>query len=55
MRERANAKLTLADLFADPTNEFILDDEWLDNEADPPEMWWCRILTPDEKKAITWR
>jgi len=55
MKERANARLTLAELFANPSDPFIFDDLWLDNEADPPECWWYRILTPDEKKAITWR
>jgi hypothetical protein len=55
MNERADGKLTLADLIADPKNPFILDDPWLDPEADPPPCWWYRILTPDELKAVTWR
>jgi hypothetical protein len=55
MKERADAELTLADLIADPKNPFILDDPWLDSEADPPECWWYRVMSEQEKQAITWR
>jgi hypothetical protein len=49
--------LHLADLFADleHPSEFLLDDPWLDGEADPPEYWYIRILTLEESAAITWR
>jgi hypothetical protein len=50
MRERADANLTLADLVADldHPSEFLLDDPWLDSEADPPFMWWCRPMSAQE-------
>jgi hypothetical protein len=53
----SDSELTLADLFADldHPNPFLLDDPWLDSEADPPAMWWCRVLTPAECQALTWR
>jgi hypothetical protein len=47
--------LYLADLFNDPTNEFILDDPWDDPEDNPPECWWWRILTPEESATVVWR
>jgi hypothetical protein len=48
-------KLYLADLFANPTDPYIFDDAWDDAESDPPFFWWCRLLTPEETHALTWR
>jgi hypothetical protein len=54
VRGRGNAKLYLADLIADPTNEFILDEEEADPE-DVPSYWWCRLLMPEESATVTWK
>ena len=55
MKERAEAKLTLADLFADldHPNEFVLDDWSVIDDDDPATWpWWVRLLAPHE--TLTW-
>jgi hypothetical protein len=54
VRERAKGCLHLADLVADPRNEFILDDDENDDVEVIPEYWYARWLTPEECQAVIW-
>jgi hypothetical protein len=42
--------LTLDDLVANPTDDFILDD-WDDPEAEPV-VWWARPITDQDRAAL---
>jgi hypothetical protein len=55
MKDRGDAKPTLADLMPEPSNPFILDG-W--DEVDPediPEVWWARPLTPQDRASADHR